>query len=63
MDYVKGTKPVQIENDTVLDYEEVEPFIYDTPDSLKALQVKIPKDRKITPEIICQSFFVWLKNK
>ena len=52
LDYVKGTKPVQIENDTVLDYEEVEPYLYDTPDSLKALQVKIPKDRKITPEIM-----------
>ncbi len=52
LDYVKGTKPVQIENDFTLDYEEVEPFIYDSPDSLKALQIKIPKERKITPEIM-----------
>ncbi len=34
----------------VLDYQELQPFIYDEEPSLKALQVKLPKERKITPE-------------
>jgi hypothetical protein len=34
----------------VLDYEELQPFVYESDTDLKALQVKLPKDRKITPE-------------
>ncbi len=33
-----------------LDYEELEPFVYEEEPALKAVQVKLPKERKITPE-------------
>jgi hypothetical protein len=42
-------KPVQ-EDRKLLDYETLEPFFYDEEIDLKALQIKVPKDRKIAPE-------------
>ncbi len=47
---IKGKKkPPQFEEE-ILDYEELEPFVYKEEPNLKALQVKLPKERKITPE-------------
>lgn len=42
-------KPIIIEPDQ-LDYQTVEPFEYESRIELKALQVKLPANRKITPE-------------
>ena len=47
---IKGKKEVSTIEEDVLDYEELEPFIYDEETNLKAVQVKLPKERKITPE-------------
>jgi Type IV secretion-system coupling protein DNA-binding domain len=47
---IKGKKEVPIIEEDALDYEELEPFIYDEETNLKAVQVKLPKERKITPE-------------
>jgi hypothetical protein len=44
----KKTNPT-IEAD-VLDYEELEPFAFETETILKAIQIKVSKERKITPE-------------
>lgn len=43
-------KKEPVEEIEILDYEELEPFIYSEAPSLHALQVKLPKERKITPE-------------
>lgn len=46
----KAKQPIPSYDVNVLDYQELEPFIYDEEPSLKALQVKLSKERKITPE-------------
>jgi Type IV secretion-system coupling protein DNA-binding domain len=50
IDNFKGKKEVPAIEEDVLDYEALEPFIYDEETNLKAVQVKLPKERKITPE-------------
>ena len=47
---IKGKKEVPTNEEDALNYEELEQFIYDEESNLKALQVKLPKERKITPE-------------
>ena len=50
LENIKGKKIEPSIEEDVLDYEELESFIYDEETNLKALQVKLPKERKITPE-------------
>ena len=47
---IKGKKSTPPTEEEILDYEELEPFVYNEETNLKALQVKLPKERKITPE-------------
>ena len=47
---IKGKKPIPSFEVNTLDYQELAPFIYEELVDLTALQVKLPKDRKITPE-------------
>jgi DNA helicase HerA-like ATPase len=47
---IKGKKHLPVIEEETLDYEELEPFLFDENRSLKALQVKLTKDRKITAE-------------
>src|SRR4051794_30045833 len=42
-------KPIQY-NQILLEYASIEPYLYEESPTLVALQVKFPKDRKITPE-------------
>jgi hypothetical protein len=46
----KGKKQEQTFENNALNYEELEPFACTEDQSLKALHVKVPKERKITPE-------------
>lgn len=50
IDSFKGKKKDSSIEIEVLDYEELEPFIYEAENDLKALQIKFPRERKITPE-------------
>lgn len=43
-------KPILIQDQNLLDYESVEPFEYTNEIDLGAIQVKLPKERRITPE-------------
>ena len=52
IDSLKGKKEPQHEDEEILDYETIEPFIYDTPLDLKAFQIKLPKQRKVSPEVM-----------
>ena len=45
-----GKKKILIADQDLLDYETLELFEYEEPQILKALQVKLPKDRRVTPE-------------
>lgn len=47
---LNGKRKPFIEDQNLLDYESVEPFEYKAEIYLRALQVKLSKDRKITPE-------------
>lgn len=50
IDAFKKKKPVSTTTIETLDYEELEPFADEGDTTLRALQVTLPKDRKITPE-------------
>lgn len=50
LENIKGKKPEPTFEASVLNYEELEPYIYEEEPDLKALQIKLPKERKITPE-------------
>jgi Helicase HerA, central domain/TraM recognition site of TraD and TraG len=45
----KDQKPQENEVQ-MLDYETLDPFVYDIPNTLKALVIQFPNDRKISPE-------------
>lgn len=47
---IKGKKRQLTFEEHTLDYSNIEPFIYDAAPDLDAIQIKIPKERKITPE-------------
>lgn len=47
---IRGKKQEQPVEQEVLDYEELEPFAVEEETVLKAIQVKLPRERKITPE-------------
>ncbi len=52
IDSIKGKKQPQYEAEEVLDYETIDSFVYDAPIEHKALQIKLPRQRKISPEMI-----------
>ena len=45
----KGKKEI-VQTQTLLDYETIEPYVYESDATLQALQIKLPKDRKLPPE-------------
>ncbi len=50
IDSIKGKKRPVHEEEEVLDYETIEPFVYEAPVDLSALIIKLPKQRRINPE-------------
>ncbi|MES3017435.1 MAG: type IV secretion system DNA-binding domain-containing protein [Bacteroidota bacterium] len=48
--WVKGTREPPEAESPAFDYETIEPFVQETADDLCVLQVRFPKERKITPE-------------
>ncbi len=50
LEIFKGKKQHPQVDTEVLDYEELEPYIDEEESTLKAIQVKLPKERKITVE-------------
>jgi hypothetical protein len=50
IDAFRTKREVPTIEEDVLDYEELEPFAYTEEPNLQTLQVKLPKERKITPE-------------
>lgn len=50
IDNLNGSKKTIVEDQNLLDYESIEPFEYKAEIYLRALQVKLSKDRRITPE-------------
>jgi Type IV secretion-system coupling protein DNA-binding domain len=50
LESLHGEKEPVFQEQQVLDYETIEPFCYTEVVDLKALQVKLPKERKVTPE-------------
>lgn len=62
IDSIKGKKHPKFEQyEEVLDYENIEPFVYDAPLEFKAVQIKLPKHRKISPETM-RAFLTMLSN-
>jgi len=51
IEILKGKDKKNVSNtQQVLDYETVEPYVYEAEITLKATQVKLPKDRRVSPD-------------
>ena len=57
----KETKKIVVQDQAKLDYELLESFKYTAETELKAIQIKLPKDRKITPDKM-KALLIMLSN-